>query len=53
MLGVNYLFYLYIFLFVRVFVFGSLIRIRHFHKQTYEALNPLSMARFGSRDEAA
>ena len=33
-IGVNYLFYLYIvFVFVRVFVFGSLVRICHFHEE--------------------
>jgi surface polysaccharide O-acyltransferase-like enzyme len=39
MLGIGDLFYFNgIFLFVLFLVFGSLIRIRHFHKQTYEAL---------------
>ena len=42
MIGIGYLFYFnVIFQFVLVLVFGSLIRIRHFHKQTYEALIPL------------
>lgn len=39
MLGIDNLFYF--FLFVLLLVFGSFIRIRHFHKQTYEALIPL------------
>ncbi len=41
MIGIGYLFYFnVVFQFVLVLVFGSLIRIRHFHKQTYEALIP-------------